>query len=106
MYLIRDLFYCKPGKVRPMVDKFLAMSALNEKAGLGKFRVMTDFAGERYWTIVSEIEVASMQEFEEMMAGKGMTEELMKQFEVIMKDYHDMVDHGRREIFKIEEPKK
>jgi hypothetical protein len=106
MMLVREVFYCKPGKVRPMVDKFLAMSALNEKAGLGKFRVMTDFAGERYWTIVSEIEVATMQEFEEMMAGKGMTEELMKQFEVIMKDYHDMVDHGRREIFKIEEPKK
>ena len=104
--LVREVFYCKPGKVRPMVEKFLAMSALNEKAGLGKFRVMTDFAGERYWTIVSEIEVASMQEFEEMMAGKGMTEELMKQFEAIMKDYHDMVDHGRREIFKIEEPKK
>ena len=104
--LVREVFYCKPGKVRPMVEKFLAMSALNEKAGLGKFRVMTDFAGERYWTIVSEIEVATMQEFEEMMAGKGMTEELMKQFEVIMKDYHDMVDHGRREIFKIEEPKK
>ena len=103
--LVREVFYCKPGKVRPMVEKFLAMSALNEKAGLGKFRVMTDFAGERYWTIVSEIEVPNMQEFEEMMAGKGMTEELMKQFEAIMKDYHDMVDHGRREIFKIEEPK-
>jgi len=105
MMLVREVFYCKPGKVRPMVDKFLAMSALNEKAGLGKFRVMTDFAGERYWTIVSEIEVASMQEFEEMMAGKGMTEELMKQFEALMKDYHDLIDHGRREIYKIEQPK-
>ena len=104
--LIREVFYCKPGKVRPMVDKFLAMSALNEKAGLGKFKVMTDYAGERYWTIVSEIEVANMSEFEEMMSGKGMTPELMKQFEEIMKDYHDMVDHGRREIYKIEEPKK
>ena len=103
--LVREVFYCKPGKVRPMVEKFLAMSALNEKAGLGKFRVMTDFAGERYWTIVSEIEVASMQEFEEMMAGKGMTEELMKQFEALMKDYHDLIDHGRREIYKIEQPK-
>jgi|SRR5215208_1876012 len=106
MMLIREVFYCKPGKVRPMVDKFLAMSALNEKAGLGKFKVMTDYDGERYWTIVSEIEVANMSEFEEMMSGKGMTPELMKQFEEIMKDYHDMVDHGRREIYKIEEPKK
>ncbi|HEY0241987.1 MAG TPA: hypothetical protein VGC52_04935 [Gemmatimonadaceae bacterium] len=106
MLLIREVFYCKPGKVRPMVEKFLKMSAINEKAGLGKFRVMTDFAGERYWTIVSEIEVPNMTEFEEMMAGKGMTDEIMKQYEEIMKDYHDLIDHGRREIFKIEEPKK
>ena len=106
MLLIREVFYCKPGKVRPMVDKFLAMSSLNEKAGWGKFRIMTDFAGERYWTIVAEMEVPSMKEFEDMMSGKGMTEELGKQFEEIMKDYHDLVDHGRREIFKIEEPKK
>ena len=41
-----------------------------------------------------------------MMNGKGMTPELMKQFEEIMKDYHDFIDHGRREIFKVEEPKK
>jgi hypothetical protein len=106
MLLIREIFYCKPGKVRPMVDKFLKMSTLNEQAGWGKIRVMTDFAGERYWTIVSEIEVPSMKEFEDMMAGKGMTEEIGKQFEEIMKDYHDLVDHGRREIYKIEEPKK
>jgi hypothetical protein len=60
MLLIREVFYCKPGKVRPMVEKFLAMSKLNEKMGLGKMRVMTDFSAERYWTIVSEWEVSSM----------------------------------------------
>jgi len=105
MLLIREVFYCKPGRVRPMIDKFLTMSAINEKAGLGKMRVMTDFAGERYWTIVAELEVPNMNDFEEMMNGKGMTPELMKQMEDVMKDYHDFVDHGRREIFKIEEPK-
>ena len=42
MLLIREIMYCKPGKVRPMVDKFLKMSSLNEKAGYGKVRVMTD----------------------------------------------------------------
>ena len=104
MMLVREVFYCKPGKVRPMVDKFLKMSSLNEQAGMGKMRIMTDFAGERYWTIVAEMEVANMKDFEEMMAGKGMTEEIMKQFEVIMKDYHDLIDHGRREIYKIEGP--
>jgi hypothetical protein len=105
MMLIREVFHCKPGKVRPMVEMFLKMSELNEKAGLGKFRVMTDFSGERYWTVVSEIEVPSMQAFEEMMSGKGMTPDMMKEFEKISGGYHDLVDHGRREIFKIEEPK-
>ena len=31
MYLIREVMYCKPGKVRPMVEKFLAMSKLGER---------------------------------------------------------------------------
>jgi hypothetical protein len=105
MLLIREIMYCKPGKVRPMVDKFLAMSKLNEKAGFGKFRVMTDLCAERYWTIVSEFEVPTMQAFEAMMAGEGMTEEIGKEFEKIMEGYHDLVEHGRREIYKIEEPK-
>ena len=102
MLLIREVFYCKPGKVRPMVEKFLAMSKLNEKYGLGKMRVMTDFCAARYWTIVSEYEVPSMKAFEEMMQGQGMSEEAGKEFEEIMKGYHDFVDHGRREIYKIE----
>jgi hypothetical protein len=104
MLLIREVLYCKPGKVRPMVEKFKAMASLNEEAGLGRMRLLTDFAGERYWTIVAEFEVETLQDFEDMMAGKGMTEELGKKFEEIMKDYHDLVDHGRREIYKIERP--
>lgn len=105
MLLIREIMYCKPGKVRPMVEKFHEMSRLNEKAGLGRFRILTDFTGERYWTVVSEFEVKSMADFEEMMAGKGMTEELTKEFEKLMQGYHDLIQDGRREIYKIEEPK-
>jgi hypothetical protein len=102
MLLIREIMYCKPGKVRPMVDKFLAMSKLNEKLGMGRIRVMTDFCAERYWTIVSEFEVPSMQAFEEMMQGQGMSPEATKEFESISKGYHDLVEFGRREIYKIE----
>jgi hypothetical protein len=102
MLLIREIMYCKPGKVRPLVEKFNTMAKLNEKAGFGKMRVMTDFCGERYWTIVSEFEVPTMQVFEEMMQGAGITPELAKEFDEIMKGYHDLVDHGRREIYKIE----
>jgi hypothetical protein len=102
MLLIREVMYCRPGKVRPLVEKFLAMSKLNEQMGMAKMRVMTDFCAERYWTIVSEFEVPSMQAFEEMMKGEGMSEEASKEFEKIMKGYHDLVEYGRREIYKIE----
>jgi hypothetical protein len=98
MLLIREIFFCKPGKVRPMIEKFLAMARLSEKQGMGKMRVMTDVSAERYWTIVSEIEVESLEAFLSM----GESSDDAKEFEDIMKGYHDLVDHGRREIYKIE----
>ena len=102
MLLVREIMYCKPGKVRPMVEKFLAMSKLNEKMGMGKMRVMTDFCAERYWTIVCEFEVASLQAFETMMRGEGASPEDMKEMESLMKGYHDLVEYGKREIYTIE----
>src|SRR6185503_18858192 len=102
MLLIREIMYCKPGKVKPMVEKFLAMSKLNEKMGMGKMRVMTDFCAERYWTIVCEFEVASLQAFETMMRGEGASPEDMKEMESLMKGYHDLVEYGKREIYTIE----
>ncbi|HEU4335513.1 MAG TPA: hypothetical protein VFT32_13540 [Candidatus Eisenbacteria bacterium] len=102
MLLIREIMYCKPGKVRPMVEKFLAMSKLMQKSGMGGMRVLTDVSAERYWTIVAEMEVASLKAFEEMFQGEGQSGEEQKQFEEIMKGYHDLVESGRREIYKIE----
>ena len=98
MLVIRDIFQCKPGKVRPMVEKFLAMKKVGEKAGMGSMRVMTDLAGENFWTIVAEIEVENMEAF----MSFGTDPEVAKELEPLMKGYHDLVDHGRREIYKIE----
>jgi hypothetical protein len=102
MYLIREVMYCKPGKVRPLVDKFIAMNKLGEKVGMPKMRLMTDFCAERYWTVVSEFETNSLQEFEQMMSSPQGSPEDLKKYEEIMKGYHDLVDHGKREIYKIE----
>ncbi|MGH7446549.1 MAG: hypothetical protein ACREK1_01560 [Longimicrobiales bacterium] len=98
MLLIRDVFHCKPGKVRPMVKKFLAMADLMEKQGSPRPRVTTDMSGQRFWTVVSEFEVESFDEFTSM----GSDEESTKEFEKIMSDYHDLVDSGHREIYTIE----
>lgn len=76
MLLIRELMFCKPGKVRPLVEKFLAMNMLGVKVGMPPMKVMTDVSAERYWTVVAEMEE-------------------------IMKDYHDLVESGRREIYRL-----
>ena len=104
MLVIREIMYCKPGKVRPMVEKFVGMAKLMEKYNQGKMRVMTDFAAERYWTIVSEFEVESMDAFEKMMSGhdEPYSEQDMKQMEELMKGYHELVEYGRREIYRVE----
>lgn len=102
MLLIREVMSCKPGKVRPLVEKFLAMSKLGTKSGMPPMKIMTDFCAERYWTVVAEMEVPSMQAFEAMMKGEGQNSEDAKEMEKIMKDYHELVERGKREIYKIE----
>jgi hypothetical protein len=98
MFLVRDIMYCKPGKARPMVEKFLALARLSDQMGFRNMRVMTDVSAERYWTVVSEIEVPSLEEYTET-SRKSMT---MPEFQEAMKGYHDLIDHGRREIYLIE----
>ena len=99
MYLIRDVMHCKPGQVRPMVDKFKQLGKLLKKMGyISSMRISTDLCAERYWTVVSEAEVKSLDEYGEM-SRKSMSD---PKFQKIMKDYHNLIDEGRREIFKIE----
>jgi len=97
MLLIRDLMFCKPGKVRQMVEKMVAMAKISEKRGT-KIRVLTDVSAERYWTVIAEIETPSLEAF--MSMGQDAADK--KAFEDIMKGYHELVDHGRREIYTIE----
>src|SRR5262245_9285068 len=98
MYLIRDVMHCKPGQVRPMVQKTLTMAKVGKKLGLSSMRVLTDVCGERFWTIVMEIEAESVDQFEQMLRKAMENKELQE----AMQGYHELVDHGRREIYKIE----
>ncbi|MFI5076244.1 MAG: hypothetical protein ACHQRO_02830 [Vicinamibacteria bacterium] len=99
MLLIRDLMFCKPGKVKPMVEKFKAMKKLGERNGMAKMRILTDLSAERYWTVISEIEVDSLEAF--MKMGQEGSQET-KEMERIMSDYHELVESGRREIYTVE----
>lgn len=99
MYLVRDIMHCKPGKVRPMVDRFKALAKAMKKFGIkNQFRILTDVSGERYWTVVAEMEVESLEAYA-ATSRKTMSD---KSLQKAMKGYHNLVDEGRREIFMVE----
>ena len=98
MFLVRDIMYCKPGQARLMVQKFQALSKLNTQMGMGAMRIMTDVSAERYWTVVCESEMKSLEEYTQM-TRKAMQ---MKEFQEVMKGYHDLIVQGRREIYMLE----
>jgi|SRR5688572_33047812 hypothetical protein len=98
MYVIREVLSCKPGKVRQMVTKFQAISAELTRLGHEPLRLLTDVTGEPYWTVIAEAKVAKIDDFfsieQQLMANEGLRNTLA--------DYHDLVQTGRREIYRIE----
>ena len=98
MYVIREVRNCKPGKVRQMVEKFRSISTALKELGQEPLRVLTDVTGEPYWTIVAEARVEKIDDFFAMEQKLATNETLGK----TMADYHDLVDRGRREIYRLE----
>ena len=98
MYVIREILNCKPGKVRQMVEKFRSISTVLEELGQEPLRVLTDVTGEPYWTVVSEVQVEKIDDFFAMEQTLMANDTLRK----TMADYHDLVNSGRREIYRVE----
>jgi len=98
MFVIREILNCKPGKVRQMAEKFRSVSTVLEEMGQKPLRVLTDVTGEPFWTIVAEAQVEKIDDFFAMEQTLTANETLRK----AMADYHDLVDRGRREIYRIE----
>ena len=98
MYIIREVVHCKPGKVRQIVEKFRAISNALKENGQEPLRLLTDVTGEPFWTIVAEAEVERIDDFF-TFEQKLMADETLRK---TMADYHDLVDRGRREIYRLE----
>ena len=98
MYVIREVLHCKPGKVRPMVEKFKAISNVLEEMGQKPFRLPTDVTGEPFWTLVAEAKVERIDDFFAFEQKLFANETLRN----TMADYHDLVESGRREMYRIE----
>ena len=55
-------------------------------------------SGAPFWTVVGILEVESLDQFFALMQKAGANEEARK----IMAGYHDLVQSGHREIYKLE----
>jgi hypothetical protein len=98
MYVIREVLHCKPGKVRQMADKFRSLSATLKDMGHPPLRLLTDVTGEPFWTVVAEATVERIDDFFAIEQTLMANETLRK----TMADYHDLVENGRREIYRLE----
>lgn len=97
MLLVRDVFYCKPGKSRQLAEKFKKASPVFEKMdGFKSSRVLLDYVAN-YWTVVLEAEVESIEEFERHMQTYASRPEVREALD----GYMDLVLEGKREIYKV-----
>jgi hypothetical protein len=97
MYLIREVFRCKPGKAKELVKIFKKAMPFMEKDGFKNGRVMTDFIAS-YWTVVITYEIDRLDTF----ADNARSETSDPKVSEIFKGYMELVEGGKREVFLLE----
>jgi hypothetical protein len=100
MFLVRDVFRCKPGKAGALAKMFLrTIPSMERDDRFKNVRVMTDYVAT-YWTVVLQAEVEDLEAFAGHMRGFGSRPEVRE----ALAGYMDLVDGGHREIYRIVEP--
>jgi hypothetical protein len=96
MFVIRNVFRCKPGQAKNVIDKFkAAMPIMSE---IAKSRILVDQVAS-FWTVVIETETEDLSSFERLQQERGQRQEVQE----AMSGYMDLVDSGYREIFRVVE---
>lgn len=90
-------FVASPVRPRRSPVAFAPLSRRSKRRSEpGSGRILVDAVAD-YWTVVLESEVADLAEFERHMAAWGKVPAVAE----IMRGYMDLVDGGRREIFRV-----
>ena len=97
MHVIRNVFKCKPGQAKHVIEKFKKATDIMKEAGAAyDERILVDEVAS-FWTVVIDTEVEDMASFASMMQEYGSRAEVQE----AMAGYMDMVEGGYREIFRI-----
>lgn len=98
MFMVREVLNCRPGKVGQLLKKFKDLNTVMTDMGVAPFRIYTDVSGENFWTLVLEHDYETLDEIPAVEA-RVMGDERAQS---VMADYHELVERGRREIYKVE----
>ena len=96
MFVIRNVFKCKPGQAKNVIEKFKAAHELMGDMGISQPRILVDEVAS-FWTVVVEVEAEDLAVFGKLLHERGSNEDVQK----AMAGYLDMVESGHREIFKV-----
>jgi hypothetical protein len=97
MYVIRDIFRCKPGQAKELAERLkrtIPVMARDDR--FLNARVMVDAVAD-YWTVVLEADCESLADFERHMREYGTRPEVRE----AMAGYMELVEGGRREIWRL-----
>jgi len=97
VYIVRNIFTCKPGRAKDLVAKFKAAAPHLARMEIHNTRVLTDTSAE-FWTVVVESEVTSLDAYFGAVRDRDADEAVAK----LMSGYMDLVQGGRREILRLE----
>lgn len=94
MFVIRNVFRCKPGQAKTVIEKFQkAMPIMQE---IARHRILVDEVAS-FWTVVIETETEDLAAFEKLLQDRGGRKDVQD----AMSGYMDSVESGYREIFRI-----
>jgi len=94
MFVIRNVFRCKPGQAKNVIEKFRAAMPIMQQ--IAKHRILVDQVAT-FWTVVIETETEDLAEFERILQERGKDKEVQE----AMSGYMEFVDNGFREIYRV-----
>ena len=96
MIVVRNIFQIKAGAMKEAVALVKENRKFIEHAGFSSTRALTDVVGD-FYTLVLEIECASLQEFERGIGESFASDE----WQTWYKKFTPLVHSGRREILQV-----
>lgn len=95
MFVVRDVFQAKYGRGNELVT---LLKEFFPKVGQDRvYRILTDASGP-FFTVVTEVEASSLDEWEQMVAKVFALPEFGEWFDRMM----PLVESGRREFYHLE----